>query len=260
MSPLAGVPVMAPLVSSEVAGTLPVPFDPYFDFTATASGLRYRVERKSFGPKAQVRDFVVVSYTVRHAATGLELDATPPGAPHGFVLWSGAVFRGLDEGVAGMRVGERRTLVVPADLAGLPEGAAVADEGDTPMPATTLHVDVELLNVLPGVRKKVIEPGVGRFAGPGDTIRLHWAMFAGQGGPAVVDSRRFGGPVMLVLGTGEVIPGLELGLTGMAQGEVAELHIPPYLAYGAQGAAGGLIPPHASVRCRVELLEVVAGQ
>ncbi len=240
--------------------------DPFFDFTTTASGLRYRVERKAFGPKAQVRDYVVVRYTVTHAYTGVELDATPPGEPLGFVVWSGAVFRGLDEGVAGMRVGERRTLIVPADLAIAPDQLAPPQDavgdvpGDDALPPVTLKVDLELLNVLPGVRKRVLTPGTGNFAGPGDTVRLHWSLYASQGhsaADAVIDSRRFGGPVTLVLGAGDVIPGIELGVAGMAEGETADLYIPPYLAYGKEGAAGGLVPPHAAVRCRVELLDVV---
>ncbi|MEM8782391.1 MAG: FKBP-type peptidyl-prolyl cis-trans isomerase [Planctomycetota bacterium] len=241
-------------------GTLPASLLPEaaLDFTATASGLRYRVDRKGHGPRAQVRDYTVVRYAAYHAQTGLEVDATPEGEPLGFVLWAGQVFRGLDEGVAGMRVGEKRTLLVPVHLTGVGAGAGVArlDAGWDQLDMA-LRVQVELINVLPGLRKEVLRPGGGRFAGPGDTVRVHWRMYVGHGeGEAVIDSRRFGGPVALTLGTGEVITGLELGVVGMAEGEQAELRIPPYLAYGADGAAGGLIPPHATVRCVIDLLAV----
>ncbi|MEM7575951.1 MAG: FKBP-type peptidyl-prolyl cis-trans isomerase [Planctomycetota bacterium] len=229
-----------------------------FDFTETASGLRYRVDRHGHGPKAQVRDYAVVRYAAYHAQSGLEVDATPEGEPLGFVLWAGQVFRGLDEGVAGMRVGEKRTLLVPVHLTGVGAGAGVAraaagwDQLDA-----ALRVEVELVNVLPGLRKRVLRAGSGRFAGPGDSVKVHWTMFVGHGdGDPVIDSRRFGGPVGLTLGAGEVIAGLELGIVGMAEGERSELRLPPYLAYGADGAAGGLIPPHATVRCVVELLAV----
>lgn len=232
-----------------------------FDFIDTASGLRYRVDRHGHGPAAQVREYAVVRYAAYHAQSGLEVDATPEGEPLGFVLWAGQVFRGLDEGVAGMRVGEKRTLLVPQHLTGVGAGAGVARAAaGWDQLENALRVEVELLNVLPGLRKRVLRTGDGRFAGPGDTVRVHWSMYVGHRGAAdaepVIDSRRFGGPVGVTLGAGEVIAGLELGIVGMAERERSELRIPPYLAYGADGAAGGLIPPHATVRCVVELLAV----
>ncbi|MEM1445628.1 MAG: FKBP-type peptidyl-prolyl cis-trans isomerase [Planctomycetota bacterium] len=232
--------------------------DAAFDFTETASGLRYRIDRKGHGPRAQVRDYAVVRYAAYHAQTELEVDATPEGEPLGFVLWAGQVFRGLDEGVAGMRVGEKRTLLVPVHLTGVGAGAGVARAAaGWDQLEMALKVEVELVNVLPGLRKRVLQAGDGRFAGPGDSVKVHWALYVGHGeGDAVIDSRRFGGPVGLTLGAGEVIAGLELGIVGMAEGERSELRVPPYLAYGAAGAAGGLIPPHATVRCVVELLAV----
>lgn len=232
----------------------------HFDFVQTASGLRYRVDRRAEGPRARARDYAVVRYSAYHAQTGLEVDATPAGAPLGFVLWAGQVFRGLDEGVAGMAVGEKRTLLVPAHLTTVAGGGPALDDAGSAVAGAALRVEVELLRVLPGVSKRVLRAGDGRFAGPGDRVRVHWSVYLGNKGTGddepVIDSRRFGGPMPVTLGAGAVIPGLELGIVGMAEGERAELRIPPYLAYGAEGAAGALIPPHATLRCEVELLAV----
>jgi FKBP-type peptidyl-prolyl cis-trans isomerase FkpA len=64
------------------------------------------------------------------------------GQPFSFVLGAGQVIRGWDEGVAGMKVGGKRTLVIPPDLAYGRRGA-----GRVIRPHSSLVFEIELLDV-----------------------------------------------------------------------------------------------------------------
>ncbi|HKE95171.1 MAG TPA: FKBP-type peptidyl-prolyl cis-trans isomerase [Povalibacter sp.] len=66
------------------------------------------------------------------------------GQPFRFVIGAGSVIRGWDQGVAGMTVGGRRELVIPAHL-----GYGEAGAGGVIPPGATLLFDVELLAIEP---------------------------------------------------------------------------------------------------------------
>jgi len=101
------------------------------------------------GEEATARQMVSVHYTgwlYDEAAPdhkGKKFDSSRDrGEPFEFSLGAGMVIKGWDQGVAGMKVGGQRTLIIPPDLGYGSRGA-----GGVIPPNATLVFDVELLGV-----------------------------------------------------------------------------------------------------------------
>ncbi|MBC7836423.1 FKBP-type peptidyl-prolyl cis-trans isomerase [Acetobacteraceae bacterium] len=94
------------------------------------------------GATAQTGDTITVNYTGR-LQTGVVFDSSVGKTPYTFVLGAGNVIPGWDLGLTGMKVGGKRLLVIPSDLAYGPTGY-----GPIP-PNSTLIFEVELVSVEP---------------------------------------------------------------------------------------------------------------
>ncbi|OOG27194.1 peptidylprolyl isomerase [Thioalkalivibrio denitrificans] len=104
------------------------------------------------------------------------------------------------------------------------------------------------------VQTRDLTEGEGAKAARNHTVVVHYTGWL-EDGTQFDSSHDRDTPFSLVLGMGQVIPGWEMGIDGMRVGGKRELIIPPELAYGPAGA-GGVIPPNATLRFEVELLDV----
>lgn len=99
------------------------------------------------GAVAKAGQQVTVHYTgwlYVNGARGKKFDSSVDrGEPFTFPLGAGQVIPGWDKGVAGMKVGGKRTLIIPSDMG---YGAGGTPDGTIP-PNATLIFDVELLKV-----------------------------------------------------------------------------------------------------------------
>ncbi len=115
--------------------------------TRTESGLQYQDLAVGAGAEATAGHQVTVHYTGwlqnPDGSAGAKFDSSVDrGQPFTFPLGAGHVIRGWDEGVAGMKVGGKRKLIIPAALGYGSRGA-----GGVIPPNATLIFDVELLGV-----------------------------------------------------------------------------------------------------------------
>jgi peptidylprolyl isomerase len=123
--------------------TQPAAPQPAAKEVTTPSGLKYQDLVVGNGPMAEEGTPVVVNYT-GWLTDGTKFDSSydPGRQPFPFTIGAGNVIRGWDEGVKGMRVGGKRKLIIPPDL-------AYGARGYPPVipPNSTLVFEVEFLSV-----------------------------------------------------------------------------------------------------------------
>jgi peptidylprolyl isomerase len=112
----------------------------------TGSGLQYIDTKAGTGASPRPNQTVVVHYTgwlCVNGAKGKKFDSSVDrNEPFEFPVGAGRVIRGWDEGVGSMKVGGKRTLIIPPQLGYGAQGA-----GGVIPPNATLMFDVELLGL-----------------------------------------------------------------------------------------------------------------
>lgn len=246
----------------------------------TESGLKYEDTVFGSGESCKSGDLVTVHYTGWLATDDAEnfedwsqdtaklskkFDSSlDRNTPFSFALGGKQVIPGWDEGVAGMKPGGKRTLMIPAAL-------GYGDRPVGPIPAgSTLKFTVELVSIKEAVKPWVVDPsklqstasglqyfihqqGTGAKATPGQTVKVHYSGFltTGEKFDSSVDR---GEPIAFPVGTGRVIKGWDEGILMLPVGSKATLVIPPTLGYGDREV--GPIPAGSTLIFDVEIIAV----
>lgn len=186
--------------------------------------------------------------------------------PMKYVLGSEGFIKGSDEGMFGMMVGGKRTIIIPSNL-------AYGNEGFGPIPPnSSIKLVVEIVEAKESIQAKmwdvdstklkatksglkysIVSEGEGTQVDSGKVVTVHYSGF-------LVDGTKFDSsierdePFTLTVGVGQVIPGWDEGLKLLKQGSKARLVIPSEIGYGA--FAIGKIPANSTLIFDVEILEV----
>lgn len=183
-----------------------------------------------------------------------------------FQLGAGRMIKGLDEGIATMRIGEKSTFIVPPEL-----GFGTNISGVVPA-NSTLYYDIELLECRDpfwkvnntdtirgkdGLRvlktaslpeKKITKESVVVFDYMGyylDSLKH----------PIIFDNTyERNAPAVVRPGSKSALPGFSEGLIHLKNGEKAMLWIPPSLGYGS--VRKGVVPPNTFLIYQVNILDV----
>jgi peptidylprolyl isomerase len=233
------------------------------EFT-TPTGLKYIDEVIGTGRSPQTGDQVKVHYTGT-LEDGTKFDSSRDrNQPFEFPLGVGRVIKGWDEGVATMKEGGKRKLIIPSELA-----YGSKNMGSIP-PNSILFFDVELIEVvekfvdtdfsLPGreevtksgLRMIIHKEGNGEIPLPGQTVKVHYTGLL-ENGSKFDSSHDRGQPFSFQLGQGRVIKGWDEALALMSKGEKRTLIIPPEIGYGNRRK--NKIPPNSTLIFEVELID-----
>ena len=231
----------------------------------TESGLKYIDNVLGTGDLPKAGDKVKVHYTGT-LEDGTKFDSSHDrNKPFEFSLGLGQVIKGWDEGIATMKPGGKRKLIIPSEL-----GYGERGSGKLIPSGATLIFDVELLEIIvafvdtdfllpgrednteSGLRMIIHKEGNGEKPRAGQTVSVHYTGLL-ETGKKFDSSHDRGRPFKFPLGQGRVIKGWDEAIALMSKGEKRTLVIPPELGYGSQDK--GRIPPNSTLIFEVELVE-----
>jgi peptidylprolyl isomerase len=247
---------------------LPVPKNAY---TTTSSGLRFFDLKEGTGATPQSGQKVRVHYDSWVEGGRLVDSSTTKLRPFEFILGADQVVPGWDEGVSTMKVGGKRQLVIPPELAygdqgrrGVPPGATVVMEvtlmaiqgvsarvsPETPTPVA----ETDFAVTESGLKFFDLTEGTGASPDVGQTVVVDYTGWL-TSGKKFDSSLDRADPISFTLGVGDVIKGWDEGLASMRVGGKRQLVIPADLGYADKGFPP-VIPPGATLVFEVQLLDV----
>ncbi|XP_039975669.1 peptidyl-prolyl cis-trans isomerase FKBP10 [Xiphias gladius] len=210
---------------------------------------RDKVEIRTIKRPASCKRTTVASDFIRYHYNGSLLSGEAfdssysRNATYDTYLGQGDLIKGMEEGLKGMCVGERRIIIIPPFLAYGENG-----QGTLVPPQATLVYEVQLVDLFNPkddliVKVKEVPEGCTRRTVTGDYIRYHYnGTF--QDGTVFDSSYQRNSTYNTYIGLGYVIEGMDKALRGVCIGEKRRITIPPHMAYGEQGV-GDFIPGSA---------------
>lgn len=247
-----------------------------------ASGVNYANDSLGTGRVAKFGDLVSVHFrawiikdstniykdwskdSTRQASTiGSSIDF---GQPVKFKLGDSAFIKGVDEAIVGMKLGGRRTIIIPSNRAygemgfgPIPPNSSLKVvinliDAKDPIVAKPWDIDsTKIVTSKSGLKYVILQPGTGEKADSADLVTVHYTGFLTSG--KIFDSSvERDDPFKFRLKLQPVIPGWEEGIKLLGKGGKAKLIILPALGYGAVPV--GSIPPNSTLIFDVEVLDV----
>ena len=224
------------------------------------------------GTAAVDGDTLIVRYIGVRTANCAEFDNSyDRGAPLSVTIGAGQVIKGWDQGLAGMKVGGRRQLDIPAALAygDAPPSTDVIQPGD----ALTFVVDAVAIIAKPDpadipnitipatpnqAEQTFTDLIVGDGAGiePGHTVAVQLLAFSAADGKQLDSSWDSGSPLTFVPGAAQLPPGFEKAVEGMKVGGRRQVNIPFAQAFGDAGNADLGLPASTDLIMVLDLVAV----
>ena len=220
------------------------------------------------GEGAKSGDTIFVNYVGVLAEDGTRFDGNFGRSPFAVTLGVGAVIEGWDTGLVGMKVGGRRQLDIPADLAYGDTGA-----GETIKPGAALSFVIDAVAIVPAtdaadkpavtiegaanvdaVETNDLVDGDGAEAAAGMTVALHLVAFRADTGEEITGTWEQGAPVTFELVEGGTLPGLLEGIPGMKVGGRRQIRIPFADAWGTDGQQAIGLPAETDIVVVIDLL------
>ncbi|XP_006832211.1 PREDICTED: peptidyl-prolyl cis-trans isomerase FKBP9 isoform X4 [Chrysochloris asiatica] len=171
-------------------------------------------------------------------------------------IGQGYVIPGMDEGLLGVCIGEKRRIVVPPHL-------GYGEEGRGNIPGSAVLVfDIHVIDFHNpsdsiSITSHYKPSDCSVLSKKGDYLKYHYNASLLDG--TLLDSTwNLGKTYNIVLGSGQVVLGMDMALREMCVGEKRTVVIPPHLGYGEAGVDGE-VPGSAVLVFDIELLELVAG-
>jgi len=194
------------------------------------------------GPEVSAGSTIDMQY-VGVVTDGTQFDASwdRPGQPFSFTLGSGQVISGWDVGIEGMRVGGRRVLQIPSDLAYGDQARSDVIVANSDLifivdligaSESAPPIDAEQLGPFSGLQIIDLTEGDGCTAEIGDIVTVNYVGIDLATGQEIDNSWARGQPFQVIVGRSQVIDGWNLGIEGMSVGGERILQIPGDLAYG----------------------------